>query len=247
MSFVITTQRTFHNRFNYLGTIFILPFPHFTDALPNQFKELRDEEVDIIFLVGGFSTSPLLRQRIQREFKSRVKKIVMPPRPGVAILKGAASFGVDPTIIRARRSRLTYGVAVSREFHQFIDPESKKFWAKDLGCYLCHGCFWTLVTIGDSVPVNKEIVCQGTPIKAEDEAMYFRFYATSKKEVRYIDDKGVEKIGEMTVEMPSTEGGVNRKVNLFCYFGDTEIKVKAVDRTSGFKCKTSLRFLSSYY
>ena len=107
MSFVITTQRTFHNRFNYLGTIFILPFPHFTDALPNQFKELRDEEVDIIFLVGGFSTSPLLRQRIQREFKSRVKKIVMPPRPGVAILKGAASFGVDPTIIRARRSRLT--------------------------------------------------------------------------------------------------------------------------------------------
>ena len=215
-------------------------------TVENQFKELGDEEVDIIFLVGGFSTSPVLRQRIKKEFEGRVKKIVMPPRPGVAILKGAASFGVDPTIIRARPSRLTYGVAVSREFHQFIDPESKKFWAKDLGCYLCHGCFWTLVTIGDSVPVNKEIVCQGTPIKAEDEAMYFRFYATSKKEVRYIDEKGVEKIGEMTVEMPSTEGGVNRIVDIFCYFGDTEIKVKAVDRTSGSKCTTSLRFLSSY-
>jgi hypothetical protein len=170
----------------------------------------------------------------------------MPPRPGVAILKGAASFGVDPSIIRARRSRLTYGVSCTRKFNQFIDPESKKFWAEDLGRYQCHDCFRTLVTIGESVPVNKEIVTQYTPTQAEMTNMYFLFYATSKKEVRYIDEKGVEKIGEMTVEMPSTEGGVKRKVDLFCYFGDTEIKVKAVDRTSGSKCKTSLRFLSSY-
>jgi hypothetical protein len=171
----------------------------------------------------------------------------MPPRPGVAILKGAASFGVDPTIIRARRSRLTYGVSCTRKFNQFIDPESKKFWAEDLGRYQCADLFNTLVTIGDSVPVNKEIIMQYTPTEAEMTNMYFSFYATSKKEVRYIDEKGVEKIGEMTVEMPSTEGGVNRIVDIFCYFGDTEIKVKAVDRTSGSKCTTSLRFLSSYY
>ncbi|MCL2935140.1 MAG: HSP70 family protein [Trichodesmium sp. MAG_R02] len=215
-------------------------------TVKNQFKELGDEEVDIIFLVGGFSTSPVLCQRIKKEFGSRVKKIVMPPRPGVAILKGAASFGVAPAIIRARRSRLTYGVEVCEEFNQFIDLESKKFWAEDLGRYQCDNLFKTFVTIGDSVPVNKEIVTQYTPTQAEMTNMYFSFYATSKKEVRYIDEKGVEKIGEMTVEMPSTEGGVNRKVDLFCYFGDTEIKVKAVDRTSGSKCKTSLRFLSSY-
>ena len=216
-------------------------------TVKNQFKELGDEEVDIIFLVGGFSTSPVLCQRIKKEFGSRVKKIVMPPRPGVAILKGAASFGVAPAIIRARRSRLTYGVEVCEEFNQFIDLESKKFWAEDLGRYQCDNLFKTFVTIGDSVPVNKEIVTQYTPTQAEMTNMYFSFYATSKKEVRYIDEKGVEKIGEMTVEMPSTEGGVKRKVDLFCYFGDTEIKVKAVDRTSGSKCTTSLRFLSSYY
>ncbi len=215
-------------------------------TVKNQFKELGDEEVDIIFLVGGFSTSPVLRQRIKKEFGSKAKKIVMPPRPGVAILKGAASFGVAPGIIRARRSRLTYGVSSSREFNQFIDPESKKFWAEDLGRYQCDARFRTLVTIGESVPVNKEIVFQYSPLKAEDKSMYFRFYATFKKEVRYIDEKGVEKIGEMTVEMPSTEGDVNRIVDLFCCFGDTEIKVKGVDRTSGYKCKASLRFLYSY-
>ncbi|MDJ0515003.1 MAG: hypothetical protein QNJ74_01680 [Trichodesmium sp. MO_231.B1] len=170
----------------------------------------------------------------------------MPPRPSVAILKGAASFGVNPAIIRARRTRLSYGVASSQPFNQLIHPESKKFWAEDLGRYQCTDIFNTLVTIGDSVPVNKEIVLQYTPLEAEMKDMYFQFYATSKKEVRYTDEKGVEKIGEMTVEMPSTEGGVNRVVDLFCYFGDTEIKVKAVDRTSGSSCKTSLRFFSRY-
>ena len=160
---------------------------------------MGDEKVDIIFLVGGFSTSPVLRQRIKKEFEGRVKKIVMPPHPGVAILKGVASFGVAPAIIRARRSRLTYGVSSSREFNQFIDPESKKFWAEDLGRYQCDARFRTLVTIAESVPVNKEIVFQYSPLKAEDKSMYFRFYATFKKEVRYIDEKGVEKIGEMTV------------------------------------------------
>ncbi|NEP81482.1 MAG: hypothetical protein F6K39_26950 [Okeania sp. SIO3B3] len=76
--------------------------------------------------------------------------------------------------------------------------------------------------------------------------MHFLFYATSKKKVRYTDEKGVEKIGEVRVEMPSIEGGNDRIVDLFCYFGDTEIKVKAVDRTSGSECKTSFRFSYSY-
>ena len=215
-------------------------------TVENQFKKLGGEQVDIIFLVGGFSTSPVLRQRIKKEFGNRVEKIVMPPRPSVAILKGAASFGVNPAIIRARRTRLTYGASCSQPFDELIDPESKKFWAKDLGHYRCDDRFYTLVTIRDSVPVNKEIVVQYTQIEAKGKSMYFEFYATSKKKVRYTDEKGVEKIGEMTVEMPSTEGGVNRVVDLFCYFGDTEIKVKAVDRTSGSRCKRSLRFLSHY-
>ena len=36
MGFVMTTERTFHNRFNISGTMFILSFPHFTDALPDH-------------------------------------------------------------------------------------------------------------------------------------------------------------------------------------------------------------------
>jgi len=215
-------------------------------TVKNQFQELGNEKIDLIFLVGGFSTSPLLRQRIQKEFEKRVQKIVMPPRPGVAILKGAASFGVNPATIRARRSRLTYGAACSRPFEQGVDPESKKFWAEDLNCYKCNDRFNTMVTIGDSVPVDAEVAVAYTPLKHDQKSMTFEFYATSKTQIRYTDEKDVTKIGELTVEMPFTSGGINRRVDLIFYFGQTEIKVKAKDRTSGKEANTALRFSSGY-
>lgn len=215
-------------------------------TVENQFIGLKDEKVDIIFLVGGFSTSPLLRQRIQKEFGKKVQKIVMPPRPGVAILKGAASFGVDPSIIRVRCSRLTYGAACSYSFEQGVDPESKKFWAEDLKRYQCTDRFLKMVTIGDRVPVDAEVAVVYTPLKHDQRNMQFQFYATSKTQVRYTDEKDVTKIGELTVEMPFTNGGIDRKVDLLFYFGQTEIKVKATDRTSGKQANTTLRFSSGY-
>jgi len=59
---------------------------------------------------SGVSTShhsPHLRRKrrgigpeeIQDKFGSRVKKIVMPREPGAAIEMGAASLGLDPSVI----------------------------------------------------------------------------------------------------------------------------------------------------
>jgi len=139
-------------------------------TVENQFRNLEDQEVDIIFLVGGFSTSPVLRQRIEKEFGNRVKKIVMPPRPGVAILKGAASFGVNPAIIRARRSRLTYGVGTARTFRPGVDPENRKIWVEDRKEHKCLGCFDTLVEVGDRVPRNAEITREYNPLERNQRA-----------------------------------------------------------------------------
>lgn len=50
----------------------------------------------------------------------------------------------------------------------------------------------------------------------------------------------------MIVEMLFIEGDVNRIVDLFCCFGDIEIKVKVVDCILGFKCKNFFCFLYSY-
>ncbi|MCF2145843.1 HSP70 family protein [Desmonostoc muscorum LEGE 12446] len=224
-------------------------FRHTLDGLVStiegEFRKL-EQGVDIMFLVGGFSTSPVLRQRIEKEFGKRVKKIVMPPRPGVAILKGAASFGVNPSVIRARRSRLTYGVSYTPTFKEGVDLEGKKFWAADLKEYLCLDRFSTLVNIGSRVAVDAEITSTHVPTDCNQKNMLLKFFSTSKKEVRYTDEPSVTKLGELLVEMPFTTGGLDRIVEVKYYFGQTEIKIKAIDRTSGNEYKTSIRFSSSY-
>jgi len=216
-------------------------------TVEKQFRALKDdEEVDFIFLVGGFSTSPLLRQRIEKEFGKKVQKIVMPPRPGAAILKGAASFGVNPAIIRARRSRLTYGLSMTPPFEPGVDPESKKVWVEDLNKHLCYDRFGILVQVGDKVPTDAEVTLEVNPGRRNQRAMDFEFFSTQKEEVRYTDESGLTKLGELLIEMPFTQGGLDRVVEMTFYFGQTEIKVKAIDRTSGNEYKTAIRFSSGY-
>jgi len=56
----------------------------------------------------------------------------------IVILTGAVMFGIDPTVIGVRRSRLTYGVGVLHRFLLGKHPSSKKItkdnssWCKDV-------------------------------------------------------------------------------------------------------------------
>jgi molecular chaperone DnaK (HSP70) len=66
-----------------------------TQKIEEQFEKLGGYGCDYIYLVGDFSTSPLLRKRVEDQFGWRVKKVVMPVKPGAAIVEGAVSFGLD--------------------------------------------------------------------------------------------------------------------------------------------------------
>ena len=39
-------------------------------------------------------------------------RIIIPQDVALTILKGAVVFGLDPTVVTVRRSRLTYGIGV---------------------------------------------------------------------------------------------------------------------------------------
>ena len=211
-----------------------------------EFQKLGERGCDLIFLVGGFSTSPLLRQIIQKRFGERVKKVVMPPYPGQTILEGAVSFGLNPSVIRSRRSRLTYGCGVSKPFDEERDPKSKRFYAEDLERWQCNDRFLPFVCAGDSVDQD-EIVTSSIGVLHRDEtSMSISFFATRKPYIRYTDEPGVEQIGELTVEMPDTTGGIEREAEFSMCFGKTEIRVEARDLTSGQTRNTTLRFSPTY-
>lgn len=215
-----------------------------TKKIAEQLQKLGNQECDIMFLVGGFSSSPVLRQRIQEKFATKVKKIVTPPFPGAAIVEGAVFFGLNPEI-QARCSRLTYGCMIYAPFEPEIDPKEKKY-QKETGEAKCKDRFDIFIRAGDRVAVDKKIPKKYFPIGSSQVVMLLEFYATKKKEVRYTDETGVEKIGELKVAMPDVNGGLNRQVEVDIYFGQTEIKVEAKDLTSGKNYNTSLTFFSAY-
>lgn len=212
-------------------------------VVENQFNILGQQQCDFIFLVGGFSSSPFLQHYIRKHFADRVKKIVIPPFPGAAIVEGAVAYGLNQAVIPVRRSRFTYGCSTSKPFESGRDPEEKKIFSTYTGGWYCENRFDIFVTAGESVRAGKKSKPKTFEPQQKDQTkIEFGFYATPKKEVRYIDEDGVKKIGNLTVELPYDEGRNIHKVNITMYFGETEIMVEAVDEYSGEKCNTNLQF-----
>ncbi len=216
------------------------------EKVGEQLERMGSEGCELIFLVGGFSTSPLLKQRIRDAFAARIGKIVVPPVPGAAVVEGAVSFGLKPWLIRARRSRLTYGCDIQLPFDPARDSFNRRFWAADKRSWYCKNRFNAFVQAGDAIEFDQRVTRFFSPMTRDQTEIYFDFYASGKRDVRYVDEPQVEKIGEFRVEIPDTSGGLDREVELSMYFGKTEIEVKAVDRTTGQQCRTTLDFSTTF-
>jgi hypothetical protein len=105
------------------------------------------------------------------------------------------------------------------------------------------------VLAGESVKVDEKVLDTFYPGSPDQTKVLLTFYATRKnnpQDIRYVDQPHFVKLGEMEVEMPDTTGGLNREIEVAMYFGKTEIKVSAKDKTSGNQCFTTLLFSSTY-
>ena len=217
------------------------------ETIEEQFQILDGHQCDILYLVGGFSTSPVLRQRIQQEFEDRIK-IVMPAQPGAAIVEGAAAFGMNPESIRSRRSRLTYGCDVRDVFDEKLDlaRKSERTYDREKEKWYMNKRFSSFITAGQSVGIDEVITKSFNAQTAAQTAVAFTFYATKKENLRYIDEPDVKKIGEIEVDISSTVGTENRSIEASMNFGKTEITVTVKDVKTGKKYQTNLQFSSTY-
>ena len=85
-------------------------------------SDIREKLPDIssILVVGGFAECRILTERLRERFINHT--ILVPDNPSVAVLKGAVMFGINPTAIRTRVCRYTYGIANQRKFIHGKDP-----------------------------------------------------------------------------------------------------------------------------
>ncbi|XP_032921605.1 heat shock 70 kDa protein 12A [Catharus ustulatus] len=217
------------------------------DQIVQHLSEVFDKpevtNVKFLFLVGGFAESPLLQQAVQSTFGSRCR-VIIPQDVGLTILKGAVLFGLDPAVIKVRRSPLTYGVGVLNRFVEGKHP-AEKLLVKD-GTRWCTDVFDKFISADQSVALGETVTRSYTPAKPSQLVIVINIYSSEQDSVSFITEPGVKKCGTLRLDLTGTDAAVpnRREIKTLMQFGDTEIKAMAVDVATSKSVKVGIDFLN---
>nr|XP_057913268.1 heat shock 70 kDa protein 12A isoform X3 [Doryrhamphus excisus] len=225
-----------------MNSLFKPTIDHIIQHLNELFEKPEVSNIKFLFLVGGFAESPLLQQAVQNMLHGR-SRIIIPHDVGLTILKGAVLFGLDPGIIKVRRSPLTYGVGVLNRFVEGKHP-SEKLLVKD-GTRWCTDVFDTFISADQSVALGELVKRSYTPAKPSQQVIVIHVYCAEKEGVAFISESGVKKCGTLRLDVSGTESTApRREIQTLMQFGDTEIRAMAVDVATGRTVKAGIDFLS---
>ena len=189
---------------------------------------------EVILLVGGFAESPYLQSRIGEYLRSQGLRLVVPPRPAIAVLAGAVHYAYDPSVLNAWRAPFTLGVGSSMTFRTGHDPEHLKF-TSDLGETLCRDRFD--MSIKNLQEVNSDHVekREYTPVTESQTTVDFQLYTTSRVDAEYTSDQGLKQAGMLTVKLSDSMHLplAERKVEVATHFEPARIRVTARNLHSG--------------
>ncbi|EPY82157.1 HSPA12B-like protein [Camelus ferus] len=199
------------------------------EHLRDLFQKPEVSTVKFLFLVGGFAEAPLLQQAVQAAFGDKCR-IIIPQDVGLTILKGAVLFGLDPAVIKVRRSPLTYGVGVLNRYVEGKHPPEKLL-VKD-GTRWCTDVFDKFISADQSVALGELVKRSYTPAKPSQLVIVINIYSSELDDVSFITDPGVKKCGTLRLDLTGTSGAAvpaRREIQTLMQFGDTEIKATAID------------------
>ncbi|GFY69055.1 heat shock 70 kDa protein 12A [Trichonephila inaurata madagascariensis] len=169
---------------------------------------------------------------------------IIPQGVSLAILKGAVQFGIDPTVVSSRRSRLTYGVGVLNRFIHGTHP-TEKLVVKD-GVEWCADVFDKFVLTDQSVCVGDTVIRRYTPARSGQACSVIHIYCSERDDVGFITDPGVKRCGTLVLDLPEEpkQSPGKREIQTIMIFGDTELKVSAMDVLTGKCVKAEVDFLN---
>ena len=200
------------------------------------------QDVKTIFLVGGFSEAQFLRKEISRCFPD--KRILIPPDPQLAIIRGAVEFAQEPSLLRARVMGKTYGLKICIEFDPEKHPLEKRLVSREK--VYCRDIFETLAKKGERIDIDEKRTYDFCPIEPDSTALSFEFYSTDEDDADFISDPGVvsENV-EISISSPNSAKGCDRTLRLEVKFGGTETNVQVVDVESDNVKMACLQFVST--
>ena len=161
------------------------------------------------------------------------------------LFSGAVLFGLDPTIVNVRRCPLTYGVGVLNRFNPHKHPLEKK--VSRQGIDWCTDIFDKYVVMDHPVTIGDVILHSYTPARIDQRLIQINIYCCENTEPKFITDSGVHKVGTVTLHLSGTGDDTmpkRREIQTRMQFGETEIRVSALDVSTGEHIQSSVDFLS---
>lgn len=199
------------------------------------------KNISCLFMIGGFAESVILQDAIKREFGSRFK-ILIPNYASIAVVQGATIFGKKQGIVSSRIMATTYGFGTTTVFDSKVHPLEKKIIVE--GKAKCKAIFRIVVKEDDVIKVGKKKVFIQYPLHGDKEIFRIPFFTSANANVQYTTDASVGHLGDLFIKSPDVSKRENRKIKVKIYFGKTEIKVTAKDKTSKNTATVYFDFLS---
>ena len=205
------------------------------------------EHIKFIFMVGGFSESQLLQNRVKEQFEKNGITILIPAEAQLAVLKGAVLYGHFPVEIGTRIARKTYGYGSHERYNPKQHSLSRTYVDKEDGSRWCRHIFNILVKQGDPIPAGKTISTSAWPTLSRSTKSITNIYAIDGEPnfpIQYTDETDVECIGKVVTTLPPCQNKKENALTKEFIFGSTEIHVKVTHDATGKEFITAVDFLS---
>ena len=187
----------------------------------------RKDPFDIAFIAGGFGGCKYVYSFLKRILDDNLPLLV-PTNHKLAVAMGAVQYARAPQVIMKRTMDASYGVRVCQKYDKERHTTSHAYFGKDGDPY-CGDIFKLFVAAGHSVNTTDVFTTVVTPQDDSDTEAKISIYRSSSPTVKYTDDEGVQKIGEIRLNVPNPDilRVEERKIEVSMSFSSTEIKVQA--------------------
>eukprot|EP01083_Nonionella_stella_P312689 1119280_1 len=230
-------------------------FNHVVDPIVNHIHKLLAEpklmrNCKYLCLVGGFSSSLYFQNKMKKAFGAKSKygmQMIVPTRPILSVVEGAAYFGITPNYIKARVLRYTYGSHVSSSKRTAISAGVPSDHMERCTFYDQYRKAWFVKDCFEIFAKKNQEICTGQIIrkyseradptdKASDKKIMF-----SEKEYPKIASEG-KVLGDIRIEWD--EENFDLRTTTEFHFYDTLIKVVAYPSKDPEKKQT--RYITNY-
>ncbi|XP_052277506.1 heat shock 70 kDa protein 12A-like isoform X3 [Dreissena polymorpha] len=208
-----------------------------TKEIVNQKEDLN---INKILMVGGFSESKMLQQKVRETFSTQL--LIVPESAGLCVLKGAVINGHNPSMITVRVCKYTYGIRAYEHFEPALDPREKREIIGDR--VLCKDRFSVYGRVDQAFEKGEAVGDRVYVPRTEDAtSLQIEVYTTNEKYPRFVNSETCRKLGHLEVPLGDIARGQPREFRVQFVFGDPELGVVATHIATGKKIQGEFDFL----